>query len=312
MDAVAALLDGSRARGAFLLRSSLEPPFALRIEDEAPLTVLAVLRGRVRLDVPGLPPHELGDGDVAVVPGPAPYTVGDDRGTSPTARIGPGQTCTTLAGEPLTVMYGRGVRTWGNAPDGAVQLLTGTYPDPGDVPRRVLRALPPAVVVRAADHDAPFAGLLADELTKDRPGQEAVLDRLLDLLLVATLRAWFDDDAHAPRWYRAYADPVVGHALRLLHGDPARPWTVAVLAAEAGISRAALAARFTELVGEPPMGYLAAWRVSLAADLLADPALTLAAVAARVGYGSPYALSTAFKRLRGVSPQRYRAGLDEQ
>ena len=149
--------------------------------------------------------------------------------------------------------------------------------------------------------------MLADEIAKDEPGQEAVLDRLLDLLLIAVLRAWFArPDAGAPAWYRAYGDPVVGPALRMIHNNPSHPWTVAELATEAGSSRAAFARRFSELVGEPPMAFLTEWRLALAADLLLEPEATIGSVAQSVGYGSPFALSTAFKRVRGVSPQQHR------
>jgi AraC-like DNA-binding protein len=196
----------------------------------------------------------------------------------------------------------------GNSRHGETELLTGTYQLDGEVGRRLLRALPPVAVIGADALESPLIALLAEEIVRDAPGQEAVLDRLLDLLLIAALRAWFSrEDAAAPGWYRAHADPVVGHALRLIHHDPAHPWTVAELAAEAGVSRAALARRFTELVGEPPMAYLAGWRIALAADLLLEPGATIGSVAAQVGYGSPFALSTAFKRLRGVSPREHRA-----
>src|SRR5262249_33649313 len=114
-------------------------------------------------------------------------------------------------------------------------------------------------------------------------------------------------DGQAPGWYRAHADPVVGHALRLMHHNPAHPWTLAELAREVGISRPALARRFHELVGEPPMTFLTGWRVTLGAHRLREPRAPTAAVANQVGYGSPFALSSAFKRLRGVSPQQYRA-----
>jgi AraC-like DNA-binding protein len=155
--------------------------------------------------------------------------------------------------------------------------------------------------------DSPLIPLLADEITKDDPGQEAVLDRLLDLLLIAALRAWFArPEADPPAWYRAHSDPVVGHALRLLQNNPGRQWTVATLAAETGVSRAALARRFTALVGEPPIKFLTGWRLALAADLLREPDATIGSVAARVGYGSSFALSTAFKREHGISPQEHR------
>ena len=91
-----------------------------------------------------------------------------------------------------------------------------------------------------------------------------------------------------------------------MHNDPAHPWTVASLAAETGVSRAALARRFHDLVGEPPMTFLTGWRLALAADLLREPDATVGAVAQKVGYGSPFALSTAFKRVRGISPQEHR------
>src|SRR5262249_25169974 len=94
--------------------------------------------------------------------------------------------------------------------------------------------------------------------------------------------------------------------LRLLHNNPAHPWTVAALAAEVGVSRAALARRFTELVGEPPMAFLTGWRLALAADLLLEPDATVGAVARPVGYTSPFTFSTAFKRRYGVSPQAHR------
>lgn len=134
-----------------------------------------------------------------------------------------------------------------------------------------------------------------------------MLDRLFDLLLIAAIRAHLarlGDDA--PAWYRAHQDPVVGRAVRMLHEDPARPWTVAGLAAECGTSRARFARRFTELVGEPPMSYLIRWRLALAADLLREPQLTVETVATRVGYSNGFALSSAFKRVRGVSPTTYR------
>jgi AraC-like DNA-binding protein len=153
----------------------------------------------------------------------------------------------------------------------------------------------------------PLVGFLADEIVKDDPGQEAVLDRILDLLMVAALRAWFArPEAGAPGWYRANGDPVVGPALRLLHHRPAEPWTVETLAAETGVSRAALARKFTSLVGEPPMSFLTGWRLTLAADLLRDPGSTVESVARQVGYGSSFALSTAFKRVRGVTPKEHR------
>jgi AraC-like DNA-binding protein len=308
MDAVAGLLDGPRARGAFLLRSVLDPPWSLRIQDEAPLTLVAVVRGEASILPDGAEAVRLNCGDVAILRGPEPYTVADDPTTPPQVVIHPGQRCTTPEGEHLSTMQDLGVRTWGNSPSGATVLLTGTYQLDGEVGRRLLRAVPALLVLPEQALDSPLIPLLADEIVKDEPGQEAVLDRLLDLLLIAVLRAWFArPEAEAPGWYRAYSDPVVGPALRMLHNNPAHPWTVAALAAATGSSRASLARRFNDLVGEPPMTFLAGWRIALAADLLREPGATVGSVAHQVGYGSPFALSTAFKRVRGISPREHRA-----
>ncbi|MFF7654191.1 AraC family transcriptional regulator [Streptomyces sp. NPDC007983] len=308
MDALANLLDGPRAREAFLLRAVMEPPWSVRIEDRAPLCVMTMARGEAWV-VPGAgEPRLLRPGDVAVVRGPDPYTVADSPDTPPQAWILPGEECRTADGRDLAEAMALGVRTWGNRADGSTTMLIGTYLLDGEISGRLLDALPPLLVLTGEVWDCPLMPWLGEEIVKDEAGQSAVLDRLLDLLLIAVLRAWFSrPEARAPAWYRALGDPVVGRALRLLQNHPAHPWTVAGLAAEAGVSRAALARRFTALVGEPPMAYLTGWRLALAADLLREPDATLAAVARRVGYGSAFALSAAFKRVRGVSPREHRA-----
>ncbi|NDU77089.1 helix-turn-helix domain-containing protein [Actinomadura sp. DSM 109109] len=309
MDALAELLDGPRARGAFMLRSTLAPPWSIRIQDEAPLTLLSMVRDEAWLVPDEGEPRRVGPGDMAVLRGPDPYTVSDDPATPPQVVVHPGQRCTTPDGRSLSEAMDLGVRAWGNDPDGPAVMLVGTYPMRGAVTRRLLAALPPMAVVPAASFGSPLVAVLQEEIGKDEPGQDVVLDRLLDLLLIATLRAWFSrPDAAAPGWYRAHGDPVVGPALRLLHDDLSRPWTVAGLAAAVGVSRAALAQRFARLIGEPPMAYLTGVRLAQAADLLRETDATLEAVAREVGYGDAFALSAAFKRERGLSPQEYRAG----
>jgi AraC-like DNA-binding protein len=285
----------------------MNPPWSVRVEDRAPLSLVAMVRGDAWVVPAAGGAVRLGPGDIAVTRGPAPFTFADDPATPPQVVIHPGQHCTSPDGENLAQAMELGVRTWGNDPDGSVVMLIGTYERSSELGQRLLRALPPLLVLAHDDWRSPLVPLLGDEMVKDEPGQEVVLDRLLDLLVIAVLRAWFSrPEAEAPAWYRAYADPVVGRALRMLYNNPSHPWTVASLAAETGVSRAALARRFTELVGEPPMSFLTGWRVALAADLLREPDSTVGAVAQQVGYGSPFALSTAFKRVRGVSPQQHR------
>jgi AraC-like DNA-binding protein len=127
------------------------------------------------------------------------------------------------------------------------------------------------------------------------------------MLLIAILRTWLKrKETQDLPWYQAKGDRIIGRVLKMIHADPARPWTLAIMAAKVGVSRAALARRFHDVVGEPPMAFLTQWRLALAADLLCEPEETIGTVAERVGYSSPYALSSAFKRVRGVSPKEHR------
>ncbi|MEU1528904.1 AraC family transcriptional regulator [Streptomyces fagopyri] len=307
MDALAGLLEGPRARGAFMIRAAFDPPWCVRVEDGAPLTVMLVVRGRAWITPGEGEPLLLRAGDLAIARGPDPYTCADDPGTAPQAVILPGGECAYPDGRSLQGHWDLGVRSWGDRPDGSTVLLIGTYTVRGEIGGRLLDALPPLLSLTQDVWDCPLTPILAEEMARDEPGQEVVLDRLLDLLTIAALRAWFSrPQAAAPAWYRALADPVVGRVLRLLQGDPAHPWTVAELAAKAGVSRAALARRFGDLVGEPPMTYLTGWRLALAADRLRDTDDTLGSIARRVGYGSAFALSSAFKRVYGISPQEHR------
>lgn len=288
------------------MRSILDPPWSLRIQDQAPLTIVIVVRGSAWVVMPTAgAPRQLRAGDVAIFRGPDPYVVADDPATEPQVIVQPGQITTTPEGEVLCEALSLGVRSWGTNPDGVTMLVTGTYESAGEVSQKLLRALPPLAVLPHGEMDTGLITLLSDCSSQDLPGQGAVLDRLLDLVLIAGLRAWFSHQ-DAPAWYHAYGDPLVGKALRLMQNNPTHGWTVANLAAEVGASRAALARRFTDLVGEPPMTFLAEWRLALAADLLLESDATIESIARQVGYGSPFSLSAAFKRHYGVSPQAHR------
>jgi AraC-like DNA-binding protein len=191
---------------------------------------------------------------------------------------------------------------------GATTLIVAAYPVRGEISRQLLDALPVVLRVDAGSTGDAVLDHLAAEVARDVPGQQVVLDRLLDWMLVCTLREWFDrPGGDAPGWWAAQRDPVVGDALRLLHADPAAPWTVSLLADRTGVSRSTLAKRFADLVGEPPLTYLTRWRMTLAADLLVEQeAATVAEVARAVGYSEPFGFSAAFKRVRGANPSDFR------
>ncbi|GAB2972175.1 AraC family transcriptional regulator [Actinotalea caeni] len=307
MDPLTDLLDGVRARTAAFCQAVLEPPWGLRIADGAALAFATVLRGHAWVVPDDGEPRRLEVGDVAVVKGPDHYTVADSPGTVPDIVVHEGNRLAAVDGTDLTAALRLGPRTSGRTPDGSAVLASGTYQVTSDVTGKLLDALPPVLVVPAAEVQGPVMRLLLEEVDRDGPGQQVVLDRLLDIALVATLRAWFArSEAGAPGWYGAFNDPVAGPALRALHDDPAHPWTVASLAAHVGCSRAALARRFTAAVGETPMAYLTAWRIALAADLLRSTDRTIESIAREVGYSNAFALSVAFKRLRGLSPKQFR------
>ncbi|MEU3522411.1 AraC family transcriptional regulator [Streptomyces sp. NPDC038707] len=311
MDVLSELLDGVRARGALVRRTAIGRPWSLRFAAGAPLTLATMVRGRAWIVPADGEPVPVRTGDIAVIRGRAPYTVADDPATPPPRTvIDSADYCLRggCAGETGEDGAGDVSGTGGGGADDSAVLLSGAYTGRGEISERLLHALPEVLVVPDAACHRELRDLVAEEAGGDRPGQRVMRDRLLDLLLLSTLRSWFDRSAaHAPPWYRALDDPAVGRALELLHEEPARPWTVAALAAETGLSRAALARRFTARVGVPPMAYLASWRVDLAADLLRETDATVGSIARKVGYADTFALSTAFKRLRGVTPTGHRA-----
>lgn len=326
MDPLTHLLAGPRAERAFALRMVMEGPWSVEIRDEAPLTLMAVRSGGAVLTVDSVA-VPLVPGDVALVRGPEPYSVSDRQGRVPDIIIHPDQRCTTVDGQSVALTMGRGVRTWGNAPQvtgatdtgatdagtlhaGSTTMLVGTYLSRAELGAEVAAVLPRSAVARVADSTTALLSLLDEELTTDAAGQGATIDRLLDVLLVHTVRTWAQErPEEASGWLAGAQDPVVARVLDAIHADPARAWTLETLASGVHVSRATLAARFRSLVGVPPMAYLTQWRLRLGADQLADLHLTTAQVAESVGYASPFSFSTAFSRAYGCSPTAYRRRL---
>ena len=306
MDPLTHLLDGPRARRAFGLRMVMSPGWSILVQDQAPLTVMAMMSGTASLEAN----NErilLKQGDVVLVRGPDPYTVTDDFSRAPDVIIHPGQRCTSPSGEDVHTSLTHGIRTWGNASSGATTMLIGTYETEAEVGAAVTNALPNIAVVPSGHIDPSLLDFLEGEITTEAPGQGSVIDRLLDVLLVHSIRAWATLNPKSARgWLAGGTDPISAQTLTLFHGSPAEPWSLESIAQHLNVSRATLANRFRATVGVPPMTYLTNWRMLLASELLADPRLTTTQIATQVGYGSPFALSTAFKRRFGVSPTRYR------
>ena len=175
----------------------------------------------------------------------------------------------------------------------------------------LLSALPP--VIKVSDREggaiAAFVQLALAESKAPRPGGESVLGRLSELMFVDVVRRYLESlPADRADWLAALREPFVGRALAALHRSPARAWTLEALAHEVGLSRSALAERFTQFVGQPPMQYLTSWRMQLAANYLMSGTDNVAEVAERVGYESEAAFSRAFKKVVGTPPSRWRKG----
>ena len=257
----------------------------------------AVLEGSCHLAVDGHRSLTLEAGDFVLLPATPGFTM---SGVEPVklTRFDPNVTSKAL-GE---VRHG----TRSGPPD--VRLLGGWFAFDSPDASLLVSLLPALVHVRGVERLSTLVRLVGEEASEHRAGRDLVLTRLVEVLLIEALRATPGEDA-PPGLLRGLADARLASAMRHMHGQLARSWTVAQLAKTAALSRSAFFERFTRTVGVPPMEYLLAWRMAVAKDLLRRHDFGLAEVAERVGYGSASTFSTAFSRQVGQPPSRYaRAG----
>jgi AraC-like DNA-binding protein len=174
----------------------------------------------------------------------------------------------------------------------------------------LLDDLPPVIVAGGGDDAGwlnQFAQLAAAEMAGGRAGSASVLAKLSELMFIAVVRRHIETmPPQRAGWLAGLRDPAVGRALALFHGDPAHPWTMQELAAKAALSRSALYDRFADLVGTPPLHYLAQWRMQIAIGMLRRGDCGIAEIAAKVGYGSEAAFSRAFCKMMGAPPSAWR------
>jgi AraC-like DNA-binding protein len=299
MDVLSDMLDTVRLETTVFAQTWLRTPWGIQADAREQFTFHVMPRGGGHLEVEGLAPVDVGAGDVVML---AP-------GRAHSLRDRPGSPV-----RPLWDLLADGAfsRAEDDGDAGSSYLICGCFRFTDVRGDRLVSALPTLIHVRGGDTTAgPWLAqtirLLADEATADRPGATTVVNRLCDALFVYLLRshlATLPDDETT--WLRALVDPQIGAVLRMIHAEPAAPWTVAKLAAGAGMSRSAFAARFTDLVGEAPMGYVTRWRLRTAAVALRATRRDVAEVAAAAGYESTAAFSKAFRRLIGEPPAAYR------
>lgn len=253
----------------------------------------AVLEGHCRVTVDGQPPLVLEAGDFLLVPAMRDLVKESvDMPREDTARepieVGEGRFRVGREDEPANLCIQIGHCSFGS-PDAAL----------------LVPLLPHVILARAQPRLATLTQLVGEETRAHRPARGLVLQRLLEVLLIEALRCGSEIENAPPGLARGLADDRVAAALHALHARPEFPWTVAELASEASLSRSAFFARFSRIMGMPPMEYLLTWRMALARRLLRGQELGLDQVAERVGYSSASTFSVAFARYTGMSPARY-------
>jgi AraC-like DNA-binding protein len=285
-------------RTVFSKRISGAGRWGVRYSDFGQPSFCAVLEGSCRLAVDGHRALTLEAGDFVLLPATPGFTMSGFDPVRP-EHMDP-KVAATQAGE---VRHG----TRGGRPD--VRLLGGWFvfdsPD-STLLVSLLSLLPSLVHVRGVKRLSVLVRLVGEEASERRSGRDLVLTRLVEVLLIEALRLTPGEDA-PPGLLRGLADARVAPAIRQMHGQLTRAWTVAQLARSTALSRSAFFERFTRTVGVPPMEYLLAWRMAVAKDLLRGNDLGIEEVAERVGYGSASTFSTAFSRHVGQPPSHYAA-----
>ncbi|MFD5257674.1 AraC family transcriptional regulator [Streptomyces bobili] len=306
VDPLSSLLSGIRAEGSVVTHAVLEAPWTIRFADGAPLTMVSVLRGGGTLLLPDGTEQAVGVGDTAIVRGPDLFHLVDRPSSCDRPHVEYEIAC--FVEEAACTAQDLGGIRWGNDRDGATALIVGAYRASGHRHQRLLRALPPVLVINEGSEVCAWLEEAAADAATRSAGSQALMDRLLDWALVCTLRTWFEQAGQdAPDWYRGLAEPILAPALQAFHARPSKTWTVAGLAAESGVSRALFAKRFTEVMGRPPLTYLTECRMDEAEALLSDTDFAIAQIAKSVGYADAFGFSAAFKRHRGLSPSVFRA-----
>lgn len=293
-------MDSMRLSGAVFSLAELSAPWGVASGEHDTGLFHAVISGSCWARPVGGEPVPLGEGQVVLFPMGHEHLMLDDRDSavSPTW-----QHVSQHDGLSRLRIEGGGTET---------VLLCGTVHFERSELHPMLTALPP-MVVAGGDDDPNRAwvrstvNMMRQELVAAQSGSSGVLTRLADVMVLYAIRSLMASGSIDIGWLSALRDPAVGEALALIHERPAAAWTVADLATAVGLSRSAFYPRFTRALGEPPGSYLTRWRLHLAANLIADHNLTVAAAARQVGYADDAALGRAFRRRTGLTPSQYRS-----
>jgi AraC-like DNA-binding protein len=314
MDALSEALNSVRMTGAIFFHAECTAPWGFAVPPIQKVShVLApgterlvsyhlVSEGKAVVRFDGMADMALTAGDILIIPHGAPHTVFNG---APATMVDSGASLSKyLAGTLNTMKLGGGGEM--------TRFVCGYFGCERHADRLFLAGLPTVIQIHIRG-DASGAWLessilhLVSEAASGRPGRTVLLSKMAEALFVETLRRYMEQlPPEHTGWLAGARDPVVGGVLALMHRKPFHPWTVETLAAEVGASRSMVAERFTRLLGEPPLGYLARWRLQRAATLLGTTRRAIIQVADEVGYSSEAAFNRAFKREFGVPPAQYR------
>jgi AraC-like DNA-binding protein len=299
VDPLGEALHFLRMSGIIYCRAEFTAPWGLALPAMKDCLMFHVVTsGRCWLEVEGAEHRLLRSGDLALVPHGQGHRLTSEPGT-PAARL------FDLPRERISERYETLRHGGGGA---ATSMVGGAVRFDHPAAYQLIKLLPKMICIEASNSPhmewlQSMLRFMAAEAAALRPGGETVITRLADIMVIQAIRAWIDQDPAAQTgWLGALQDKKIGRAISLVHRDTRRAWTVASLATEFAMSRSAFAARFSELVGEPPMHYLARWRMHIALTSLKEDRVSLGEVAIRLGYRSEAAFSRAFKRVIGVSP----------
>jgi AraC family transcriptional regulator, alkane utilization regulator len=314
VEALSEVLRAVKLTGAVFLSAEFRAPWCIAARGKVARLLMPeaehfihyhyVVDGRFQASLKGADEVALEAGDVLVFPHGDPHLMGSSLHLAPLPLAD--MIVPPKPGEVASVRHGG---------DGEpARIICGFLACDPHLCRPILSALPHMfqVGIRASPSGEWLEGSLRHSLAEamsTRPGADVVLARLSEVLFVETLLRYIETlPPDRTGWLAGLRDPLVGEALKLLHREPARAWTVDELAREAGCSRSVLAERFTQYIGQPPIQYLTSWRLALAASRLRSGGASLARVAEAVGYESEAAFNRAFKREFGVPPARWRRG----
>lgn len=291
-----------KMQSVFYTHSELSTPWGMKIPAMAQsLMFHIVLQGNCSIEVEGKT-SDLTEGDFIIVPHGLGHTIFDHNSSH----------CVELFDLPLQAISGHyDVLQYGG--DGAKTILMcGAVSFSHPITERLLNLMPQFVKIDSG-HELysrsiqNTINMLATETRNSRVGDEAVITRLADILVIQSLRAWLDSqDASKAGWLIAFQDKRLGAAIKCMHHQPEHSWTVAQLAGEAGMSRTSFAEQFKHLVGESPLQYLTHWRMAIARGQLLHSKLNILEIALNVGYQSEAAFSRAYKKVEGVNPSTTR------